>query len=86
MLEARIRQVFVIDDDPCSRAPYAVRSSRTWCAPQRNASEAEVALLDRNYTPDLVLCVRVPAWPQRRHAARFASRHDALNSAGASCS
>jgi len=56
MLEARPRQVFVIDDDPVfarsmrrALKPHVVRTAAA-------ASEAEVQLLDRNYTPDLVLC------------------------------
>jgi signal transduction histidine kinase/ActR/RegA family two-component response regulator len=53
---ARLRQVFVVDDDPVfSRTmrralkPHVVRTAGS-------ASEAEVALLDPTYTPDLVLC------------------------------
>jgi signal transduction histidine kinase/ActR/RegA family two-component response regulator len=56
MAEARPRQVFVIDDDPVfartmrrALKPHVVRTAGA-------ASEAEVELLDRNYTPDLVLC------------------------------
>jgi len=56
MVEARPRQVFVIDDDPVfarsirrSLKPHVVRTAAA-------ASEAEVQLLDPNYTPDLVLC------------------------------
>jgi CheY-like chemotaxis protein len=56
MLETRPRQVFVIDDDPVfarsmrrALKPHLVRTAAA-------ASEAEVELLDRNYTPDLVLC------------------------------
>ncbi len=53
---ARPRQVFVIDDDPVfartmrrALKPHVVRTAGS-------ASEAEVALLDPQYTPDLVLC------------------------------
>jgi signal transduction histidine kinase/ActR/RegA family two-component response regulator len=56
MADARPRQVFVIDDDPVfSRSmrralkPHVVRTAAS-------ASEAEVQLLDSDYTPDLVLC------------------------------
>ena len=56
MLDTRPRQVFVVDDDPVfarsmrrALKPHLVRTAAA-------ASEAEVELLDRNYTPDLVLC------------------------------
>ncbi|MEI9939882.1 MAG: ATP-binding protein [Pseudomonadota bacterium] len=56
MLEPRARQVFVIDDDPVfarsirrALKPHTVRTAAA-------ASEAEVQLLEPNYTPDLVLC------------------------------
>jgi signal transduction histidine kinase/ActR/RegA family two-component response regulator len=56
MVEARPKQVFVIDDDPVftrsirrSLKPHVVRTAAA-------ASEAEVQLLDPDYTPDLVLC------------------------------
>jgi len=56
MRDVRPRQVFVVDDDPVfarsmrrALKPHLVRTAAA-------ASEAEVELLDRNYTPDLVLC------------------------------
>ena len=55
-LEPQPRQVFVVDDDPVfarsirrSLKPHVVRTAAA-------ASEAEVQLLDPNYSPDLVLC------------------------------
>ncbi|HEX3777089.1 MAG TPA: ATP-binding protein [Polyangiaceae bacterium] len=56
VVEARPRQVFLVDDDPVfSRTmrralkPHVVRTAAA-------ASEAEVQLMDPNYLPDLVLC------------------------------
>ena len=79
MLEARTRQVFVVDDDPVfSRSmrralkPHVVRTAAA-------ASEAEVALLDRNYTPDLVLCdVFLPGRNGDTLHARIAARRPEL--------
>ena len=79
MLEARTRQVFVIDDDPVfarsirrALKPHVVRTAAA-------ASEAEVALLDRNYTPDLVLCdVFLPGRNGDTLHARIAARRPEL--------
>lgn len=56
MNEPRARQVFLVDDDPVfarsmrrALKPHVVRTAGA-------ASEAEVQLLDPQYTPDLVLC------------------------------
>jgi signal transduction histidine kinase/ActR/RegA family two-component response regulator len=79
MLEVRPRQVFVVDDDPVftrsmrrALKPHAVRTAAA-------ASEAEVALLDPSYTPDLVLCdVFLPGRNGDTLHARIATRRPEL--------
>jgi len=79
MAEARPRQVFVIDDDPVfarsmrrALKPHVVRTAAA-------ASEAEVELLDLNYTPDLVLCdVFLPGRNGDTLHARIAARRPEL--------
>ena len=79
MLDTRPRQVFVVDDDPVfarsmrrALKPHVVRTAAA-------ASEAEVALLDRNYTPDLVLCdVFLPGRNGDTLHARIAARRPEL--------
>jgi len=79
MLEARARQVFVVDDDPVftrsmrrALKPHAVRTAAA-------ASEAEVQLLDPSYTPDLVLCdVFLPGRNGDTLHARIAARRPEL--------
>ena len=81
MMEARPRQVFVVDDDPVfSRSmrralkPHVVRTAGA-------ASEAEVQLLDQSYTPDLILCdVFLPGRNGDTLHARIASRRPELAS------
>lgn len=78
-VEARPRQVFVVDDDPVftrsirrALRPHAVRTVAA-------ASEAEVQLLDPNYTPDLVLCdVFLPGRNGDTLHARVAARRPEL--------
>ena len=77
--DTRPRQVFVVDDDPVfarsvrrALKPHVVRTAAA-------ASEAEVALLDRNYTPDLVLCdVFLPGRNGDTLHARVAARRPDL--------
>jgi len=77
--EARPRQVFLVDDDPVfSRTmrralkPHVVRTAAA-------ASEAEVQLLDPNYSPDLVLCdVFLPGRNGDTLHARIAARRPDL--------
>jgi len=79
MVEARPRQVFLIDDDPVfSRTmrralkPHVVRTAGA-------ASDAEVQLLDPSYTPDLVLCdVFLPGRNGDTLHARIAERRPDL--------
>jgi len=79
MLEARPRQIFLVDDDPVfSRTmrralkPHVVRTAAA-------ASEAEVQLLDPKYHPDLVLCdVFLPGRNGDTLHARIASRRPDL--------
>lgn len=81
MLEPRPRQVFLVDDDPVfSRSmrramkPHVVRTAAA-------ASEAEVALLDPSYTPDLIVCdVFLPGRNGDTLHARIASRRPELAS------
>ena len=81
MLEARPRQVFLVDDDPVfarsmrrALKPHVVRTAGA-------ASEAEVQLLDPSYTPDLVLCdVFLPGRNGDTLHARIASRRPELAS------
>ncbi len=81
MLEPRVKQVFVIDDDPVfarsmrrALKPHVVRTVAA-------ASEAEVQLLDPNYTPDLVLCdVFLPGRNGDTLHARIAERRPDLAS------
>jgi ActR/RegA family two-component response regulator/anti-sigma regulatory factor (Ser/Thr protein kinase) len=78
-VETRPRQVFVIDDDPVftrsirrALKPHDVRTVGA-------ASEAEVQLLDPNYTPDLVLCdVFLPGRNGNTLHARVAARRPEL--------
>ena len=75
----RPRQVFVVDDDPVftrsirrALKPHVVRTAGA-------ASEAEVQLLDPNYTPDLVLCdVFLPGRNGNTLHARVAERRPEL--------
>lgn len=79
MIEARPRQIFLVDDDPVfSRTmrralkPHVVRTASA-------ASEAEVQLLDAKYTPDLVLCdVFLPGRNGDTLHARIAARRPDL--------
>ena len=79
VLEARPRQVFLVDDDPVfSRTmrralkPHVVRTAAA-------ASEAEVQLLDPQYSPDLVLCdVFLPGRNGDTLHARIAARRPDL--------
>jgi signal transduction histidine kinase/ActR/RegA family two-component response regulator len=79
MIEARPRQVFLIDDDPVfarsmrrALKPHIVRTAAT-------ASEAEVQLMDPNYNPDLVLCdVFLPGRNGDTLHARMAARRPEL--------
>ena len=81
MTEARPRQVFLVDDDPVfarsmrrALKPHIVRTAGA-------ASEAEVHLLDPNYTPDLVLCdVFLPGRNGDTLHARIAARRPELAS------
>jgi CheY-like chemotaxis protein len=81
MVEARPKQVFVVDDDPVfarsmrrALKPHVVRTAGA-------ASEAEVQLLDPSYTPDLVLCdVFLPGRNGDTLHARIASRRPELAS------
>jgi signal transduction histidine kinase/ActR/RegA family two-component response regulator len=81
MIEARARQVFLVDDDPVfarsmrrALRPHVVRTAGA-------ASEAEVVLLDPNYTPDLVLCdVFLPGRNGDTLHARIAARRPELAS------
>jgi signal transduction histidine kinase/ActR/RegA family two-component response regulator len=80
MTEVRPRQVFVVDDDPVfarsmrrALKPHVVRTVAA-------ASEAEVELLDPNYTPDLVLCdVFLPGRNGDTLHARVAARRPELS-------
>jgi signal transduction histidine kinase/ActR/RegA family two-component response regulator len=79
MNAARARQVFLVDDDPVfarsmrrALRPHEVRTAGA-------ASEAEAALLDPNYTPDLVLCdVFLPGRNGNTLHARIAARRPEL--------
>lgn len=79
--ETRARQVFLVDDDPVfarsmrrALKPHVVRTASS-------ASEAEVQLLDPQYTPDLVLCdVFLPGRNGDTLHARIASRRPELAS------
>ncbi|HYQ03689.1 MAG TPA: ATP-binding protein [Polyangiaceae bacterium] len=79
VVEVRPRQVFVVDDDPVftrsirrALKPHVVRTVGA-------ASEAEVQLLDPNYTPDLVLCdVFLPGRNGDTLHARIAARRPEL--------
>ncbi|MEO6600547.1 MAG: ATP-binding protein [Polyangiaceae bacterium] len=81
MTEARARQVFLVDDDPVfarsmrrALRPHLVRTAGA-------ASEAEVVLLDPNYTPDLVLCdIFLPGRNGDTLHARIAERRPELAS------
>ena len=81
IVEARPRQVFLVDDDPVfarsmrrALKPHVVRTAGA-------ASEAEVQLLDLSYTPDLVLCdVFLPGRNGDTLHARIASRRPELAS------
>ena len=81
MVEARPKQVFLVDDDPVfarsmrrALKPHVVRTAGA-------ASEAEVQLLDPAYTPDLVLCdVFLPGRNGDTLHARIASRRPELAS------
>lgn len=81
MLQPRARQVFLVDDDPVfSRSmrramkPHEVRTAAA-------ASEAEVALFDPSYSPDLIVCdVFLPGRNGDTLHARIASRRPELAS------
>ena len=81
IIEVRPRQVFLVDDDPVfarsmrrALKPHVVRTAGA-------ASEAEVQLLDPNYTPDLVLCdVFLPGRNGDTLHARIAARRPELAS------